>query len=66
MTEHDVGWVVEPGSADELAKTISRAAGAKDPQRAGRAAEIAGRFDFDAAMTGYCSLIRELAAEKPD
>ena len=66
VTEHDVGWVVEPGSADELAKTVSRAAGARDPQRAERAAEIAGRFDFESAMTGYCSLIRELAQKKPD
>ena len=46
VTEHDVGWVVEPGNADELAKTVSRAAGAEDPQRAERAAEIAGRFRF--------------------
>ena len=66
VTEHDVGWVVEPGSADELAKTISRAAGAEDPQRAERAAEIAGRFDFEIAMAGYCSLIRELSQKKPD
>ena len=66
VTEHDVGWVVEPGSADELAKTVSRAAGARDPQRAERAAEIAGRFDFEIAMTGYCSLIRELSQQKPD
>lgn len=66
VTEHDVGWVVEPGNADELAKTVSRAADAKEPQRAGRAAEIAGRFDFESAMTGYCSLIRELAQKKPD
>ena len=66
VTEHDVGWVVEPGSADELAKTISRAAGARDPERAGRAAEIAGRFDFESAMTGYCSLVRELSQQKPD
>ena len=66
VTEHDVGWVVEPGSADELAKTINRAAGARDPERAGRAAEIAGRFDFKIAMTDYCSLIRELAQKKPD
>ena len=34
--------------------------------RAERAAEIAGRFDFNAAMAGYCSLIRELAQNKPD
>ena len=64
VTEHDVGWVVEPGSADELAKTVSRAAGARDPQRAERAAEIAGRFDFEAAMAGYCGLIRELSQKQ--
>jgi colanic acid biosynthesis glycosyl transferase WcaI len=63
VTEHDVGWVVEPGRADELAKTVSRAAGADDPQRAERAAEIAGRFDFNVAMAGYCGLIRELLQE---
>jgi colanic acid biosynthesis glycosyl transferase WcaI len=66
VTEYDVGWIVEPGRADELAKTITRAAGAKDPQRAERAAEIAGRFDFETAMTGYCSLIRELSQNRPD
>jgi colanic acid biosynthesis glycosyl transferase WcaI len=66
VTEHDVGWVVEPGNADALAKTVNRAAGAKDPQRAERAAEIAGRFDFNAAMTGYCGLIRELLQNMPD
>jgi colanic acid biosynthesis glycosyl transferase WcaI len=66
VTEHDVGWVVEPGRADELAKTVSRAAGDKDPQRAERAAEIAGRFDFEIAMADYCGLIRELLQKKPD
>ncbi len=66
VIEHDVGWVVEPGRADELAKTVGYAADARDPQRAGRAADIAGRFDFDAAMAGYCSLIRELLQKKPD
>ncbi len=66
VIEHDVGWVVEPGRADELAKTVGYAADARDSQRAGRAADIAGRFDFDAAMAGYCSLIRELLQKKPD
>jgi glycosyltransferase involved in cell wall biosynthesis len=66
VTEHDVGWVVEPGNAGELAKTISHAAGASDPQRAGRAVEIAGRFDFETAMTAYCSLLRELSLQKPN
>jgi colanic acid biosynthesis glycosyl transferase WcaI len=66
VTEHDVGWVVEPGRADDLAKTVSRAAGANDPQRAERSAEIAARFDFETAMADYCSLIRELLQKKPD
>jgi len=46
VIEHDVGWVVEPGNADALAKTVSRAAGARDPQRPERAAEIAGAIRF--------------------
>jgi colanic acid biosynthesis glycosyl transferase WcaI len=66
VSEHDVGWIVEPGKADELAKTISRAAGSADPQRAERAAEILRRFDFEIAMADYCGLIRELAQKKPD
>lgn len=66
VIEHDVGWVVEPGRAEELAGTISRAAGAQDPRRAARAAEIAGRFDFEAAMAGYCGLVRELLQSRPD
>ena len=63
VTEYDVGWVVEPGNAGELAKAVSRAAGAADPQRAERAAEIAGRFDSEIAMADYWGLIRELAQQ---
>lgn len=66
VAEHDVGWVVEPGNANELAKAVSLAANTHDPQRAARAADIAGRFDFEAAMAGYCGLIRELLQKKPN
>jgi colanic acid biosynthesis glycosyl transferase WcaI len=64
VIEHDVGWVVEPGNADELAKAISGAANSVDPQRAERATEVSKRFDFAAAMAGYCELIRELAQKE--
>jgi len=64
VTEHDVGWVVTPGRADELADVVRRAADSEDPQRAERAAEVSKRFDFEAAMAGYCGLIRELARPK--
>ncbi|HMM88149.1 glycosyltransferase family 4 protein [Bradyrhizobium sp.] len=61
VTEHDVGWVVTPGRADELADAIRRAASTDDAERAERATEISRRFDFNAAMAGYAGLIRELA-----
>jgi colanic acid biosynthesis glycosyl transferase WcaI len=64
VTEHNVGWVVTPGRADELAETVRRAAGSDDPQRAERATEISRRFDFNAAMDGYIGLIRELAQNR--
>ncbi|WP_320416098.1 glycosyltransferase family 4 protein [Bradyrhizobium roseum] len=60
VIEHDVGWVVEPGRADELAKTVSLAANDQDAQRGARAAEVAGRFDFETAMSEYRNLIHEL------
>jgi colanic acid biosynthesis glycosyl transferase WcaI len=66
VTEHDVGWVVPPGRADELAETIRRAANSEDPRRAERATEISRRFDFNAAMADYSGLIRELARKKLD
>jgi colanic acid biosynthesis glycosyl transferase WcaI len=61
---HDVGWVVEPGNAGELAKAVSTAASSVDTQRAERATEVSKRFDFDAAMIGYRELIREVAGRK--
>jgi colanic acid biosynthesis glycosyl transferase WcaI len=60
VTEHDLGWVVPPGDAGELARTIRLAAASEDPSRDGRAAEIAGRFNLAAAMASYSLLIREL------
>ena len=66
VVEHDVGWVVVPGNAAELAQTVSAAASSGDTQRAERATEISRRFDFSTAMADYCGLIRELAQRKPD
>lgn len=62
VTEHEVGWVVTPGRADELAETVRSVANSDDPQRAERATEISRRFDFKAAMENYAGLIRELLA----
>jgi colanic acid biosynthesis glycosyl transferase WcaI len=63
VTEHDVGWVVAPGDAGELARTIRLAALSEDPLRAERAAAIARRYNFDDAMAGYSALAQELLHE---
>ncbi len=57
VTEHDVGWVVTPGDADELARTIRLAASSEDSSRGERAATIAQRFNFAGAMAEYSNLV---------
>jgi glycosyltransferase involved in cell wall biosynthesis len=63
VTEHDIGWVVAPGDAGELARTICLAASSVDPSRAERAATIARRFNFAAAMAAYSELAQKLLRE---
>ncbi len=63
VTEHDVGWVVAPGDAGELARTIRLAASSEDPSRAERAAAIARRYNFADAMAGYSELAHKLLRE---
>ena len=63
VTEHDVGWVVTPGDAGELARTIRLAALSEDPVRAERAAAISRRYNFDDAMAGYSALAQKLLHE---
>jgi colanic acid biosynthesis glycosyl transferase WcaI len=60
VAEHGVGWVAEPGNADDLARTIRLASLSNDTSQAGRAAKVAGRFSFAAAMTSYSVLIQGL------
>jgi colanic acid biosynthesis glycosyl transferase WcaI len=65
VTEHDVGWVVTPGDAEELARTIRLAASSEDPARGERAATIARRFNFAGAMASYSELVQGLL-RKPE
>jgi colanic acid biosynthesis glycosyl transferase WcaI len=60
VSEHDVGWVVPPGNAAELAATIRLASRSRDPSRSERAAALARRFSIAAAMASYSALVREL------
>lgn len=63
VTEYEVGWVVAPGDAGELAKTIRLASLSDDPLRAERAAAIARRYNFADAMAGYSALAQKLLRE---
>ena len=60
VTEHDVGWVVTPGNAEELARTLRLASLCEDQLKAERAAAIARHFNFAEAMASYKLLVREL------
>ena len=64
VSEHDLGWVVEPGHPDQLAQTIRLAALREDSARAERAAVIAQQFNFAAAMAGYSGLIARLLRQR--
>jgi colanic acid biosynthesis glycosyl transferase WcaI len=60
VEEHGLGWVVTPGSPDELATAIREASFCEDPSQADRAAVVAMRFSFARAMASYSELVRKL------
>jgi glycosyltransferase involved in cell wall biosynthesis len=57
VTESNLGWVIRPGMADELAKVIETAALRSDPVMAERAVAVAEKFSRDRAMNGYARVI---------
>jgi glycosyltransferase involved in cell wall biosynthesis len=63
VSEHGLGWVVEPANPDELARTIRLASVSGDSARAERAATIAQRYNFADAMASYSELIQQLLHE---
>jgi colanic acid biosynthesis glycosyl transferase WcaI len=65
VQEHGLGWVVEPGRPDELAKAISDASFSCDIAQARRAAEVATHFSFKRAMASYSELVQRLLRQRP-
>jgi glycosyltransferase involved in cell wall biosynthesis len=63
VSEHGLGWVVEPGNPDELARTIRLASRSEDSSRGERAAAIAQRYNFADAMASYADLMQKLLRE---
>ena len=63
VSEHGLGWVVEPGNPEELARTIRLASRSEDPSRGERAAAIAERYNFADAMASYAGLMQKLLRE---
>ncbi len=60
VSENNLGWVVRPGMADELADAIRRASVSADASMGERAVAAAQAFSLDRAMTGYRALVDEL------
>jgi colanic acid biosynthesis glycosyl transferase WcaI len=60
VVENNLGWVVRPGMAEDLAKAIRVASASVDSSMAERAVMAAGNFALDRAMVGYARLAAEL------
>ena len=60
VAEGELGWVVAPGRADQLADTIRAAAASRDVAMAERAVKAAAKFDRSVAMNAYAAIAREL------
>jgi glycosyltransferase involved in cell wall biosynthesis len=63
VSQHGLGWVVEPGNPDELARTIRLASRSEDSSRGERAATIAQRYNFADAVASYADLMQKLLRE---
>ena len=60
VSEHGLGWVVEPGNPEQLARAIRLASVSNDSTQPERAAVIAQRYNFAGAMASYSELIQKL------
>jgi colanic acid biosynthesis glycosyl transferase WcaI len=60
VSEHGLGWVVEPGNSDDLAKAIRSASSSADTSMRERAVTVSQRYDFASAMASYAELMRKL------
>jgi colanic acid biosynthesis glycosyl transferase WcaI len=60
VSEHGLGWVVEPGKPDDLATAVRSASSSIDSSMRERAVTIAQRYDFASAVASYAELMRKL------
>jgi glycosyltransferase involved in cell wall biosynthesis len=60
VTEHGIGWVVEPGKPDDLAIAVRSASVSVDSPMRERAVTVSQRYNFASAMASYADLMRKL------
>jgi putative colanic acid biosynthesis glycosyltransferase WcaI len=60
VTEHGIGWVVEPGKPGDLAIAIRAASVSSDSPMRERAVTVSQRYNFANAMASYAELMRKL------
>jgi len=66
VREHDLGWVVEPGDPDQLARVVQLASFSVDLSIGERAIVAARRFNFSDAMSSYAALMQKLLLGNAD
>jgi glycosyltransferase involved in cell wall biosynthesis len=60
VSEHGLGWVVEPGNSDDLARAIRSASSSAVTSMRERAVTVSQRYNFASAMASYAELMRKL------
>jgi glycosyltransferase involved in cell wall biosynthesis len=60
VSEHALGWVVEPGNSVDLAQAIRLASSSADTSMRERAVTVSQRYDFANAMASYAELMQKL------
>jgi colanic acid biosynthesis glycosyl transferase WcaI len=57
ISRHELGWIVAPSRADELARSLSIASSHRDPLIAKRAVEVAKSYSQEQALQSYVALV---------
>jgi len=60
VTEHGIGWVVQPGKPNDLAIAVRSASVSVDSPMRERAVTVSERYNFASAMASYAELMRKL------
>jgi hypothetical protein len=64
ISRHELGWIVAPNRADDLARILATVSSRYDPQIAERAVEVAKSYSQEQALQSYATLVGRWLGQK--